>query len=227
MLRALTTLALLALPGTALAADLVGDPPTDARVNMLTDPAWGFYVQGYGGVVTQTQANFLASFDDGGGVIGHESFFDSLSAGPAFGASIGLTTPIDGLSVGLDVMHTHADFADFDSDFPASLDTLSVMGTVEGAYHLTPQFDLYASGGLGAMMVHFSDPEATADGIAPAYQVAVGVRAKVTDNVSLFTEIKHQDMILPADIGDPFSDDETLSVAKGNNAVLAGLRFNF
>lgn len=223
MLRALTTIALLALPGTALAADLANDPPTDARTNMLADPAWGFYVQGYGGVVTQTNATFIETF--GGGF--PESFFDTLSHGPAFGASVGVTTPIDGLSVGIDVMHTHADFSDFDPDFPASLETLSVMGTVEGAYHLTPQFDLYASGGLGAMAVHYTDPTVAADGIAPAYQVAVGLRAKVTDNLSVFTEFKHQDMIVPASIGDAFHDDSTVTIAKANNAVLAGLRFNF
>ena len=66
MLRALTTIALLALPGTALAADLAGDPPTDARTNMLADPAWGVYVQGYGGVVTQTTATFVETFSGGG-----------------------------------------------------------------------------------------------------------------------------------------------------------------
>ena len=223
MLRALTTIALLALPGTALAADLVSDPPTDARTNMRADPTWGVYVQGYGGVVTQTTATFVETFFDGF----HESFFDTLSHGPTFGASIGVTTPVDGLSVGIDVMHTHADFTDFSPDFPASLDTLSVMGTVEGAYHLTPQFDLYASGGLGAMAVHYSDPDVATDGVTPAYQVAVGLRAKVTDNLSVFTELKHQDMIIPANIGDPFDDDATLTVAKANNALLAGVRFSF
>lgn len=40
MLGALTTLALLALPGTALAVDLVSDSSADARINMLGDPAW-------------------------------------------------------------------------------------------------------------------------------------------------------------------------------------------
>jgi opacity protein-like surface antigen len=224
MLRALTTLALLALPGTALAADLVSDPPTDARVNMLTDPAWGFYVQAYGGVVTQTNVNFdeVDIFGD------HDPFFSFLSEGPAFGASIGVTTPIDGVSVGLDVMHTHGDIG-FSPPFqPASLDTLSIMGTVEGAYHLTPQFDLYASGGLGAMRVSYADPFNTAEGWTPAYQVAVGVRAKVTDNLSLFTEFKHQDMIAPANLGDAFlQGDESVLVAKPNNAVLAGLRFDF
>ena len=84
MLRALTTIALLALPGTALAADLANDPPTDARTNMLADPAWGFYVQGYGGVVTQTNATFIETFVGGF----PESFFDTLSHGPAFGASV-------------------------------------------------------------------------------------------------------------------------------------------
>jgi opacity protein-like surface antigen len=223
MLRALTTLALLALPGTALAADLVSDPPTGTRTNMLADPGWGFYVQGYGGVVTQTTATFIETFSDGF----PESFFDTLSHGPAFGASIGVTTPIDGLSVGLDLMHTHADITDFSPDFPATIDTLSVMGTVEGAYHLTPQFDLYASGGLGAMAVHYADPTVAVDGMAPAYQVAVGLRAKVTDNLSLFTEFKHQDVFTGANVGDPFDEDSTVTIAKANNAVLAGLRFSF
>jgi opacity protein-like surface antigen len=223
MLRALTTIALLALPGTALAADLAGDPPTDARTNMLADPAWGVYVQGYGGVVTQTTATFVETFSGGG-----ESFFDTLSHGPVFGASIGVTTPIDGLSVGLDVMHTHSEFTDFDSDFtPASLDTLSIMGTVEGAYHLTPQFDLYASGGLGAMRIAYADPFEAGDGWTPAYQVAVGLRAKVTDNLSLFTEFKHQDVIAPATVGDLFDNDSSVGIAKANNAVVAGLRFNY
>ena len=216
MLRALTTIALLALPGGALAADLATEPPAAD----FTDPGWTFYVQGYGGVVTQTNATFVEDF--GGG--GFDTFFDTLGAGPAFGVSVGVTTPIDGLSVGLDVMHTHADFTDRTA---ASLDTLSIMGTVEGAYHLTPQFDLYATGGLGAMAVQYSDPFITTDGWAPAYQVAVGLRANVTDNLSLFTEFKHQDMIVPANVGDPFFDGTSTTVAKGNNAILAGLRFSF
>ena len=71
------------------------------------------------------------------------------------------------------------------------------------------------------------DPFEAGDGWAPAYQVAVGLRAKVTDNLSLFTEFKHQDVIAPATVGDLFDNDSSVGIAKANNAVVAGLRFNY
>ena len=56
------------------------------------------------------------------------------------------------------------------------------------------------------MNVHYSDPFNSGDGWTPAYQVAVGLRANVTDNLSIFTEFKHQDQIVPASVGDIFDE---------------------
>jgi opacity protein-like surface antigen len=230
MLRALTTLAVLAFPSVAFAADLVSDPPMDApRTNIVSDPGWGLYVQGYGGIITQSFALGTDNFDEGGGEIFREPTSDWLNMGPAFGASIGVTTPIDGLSVGIDVMHTHSDFT---VEPGGTLDTLSIMGTLEGAYHLSPQFDIYVSGGLGAMQFHYrntvEDEDATS-GFAPAYQVAVGARANLTENLSIFVEAKHQDIISGTDIaaiGEETATNSTIT-QRATNAILVGARFGF
>lgn len=242
MLRALTTIALLVLPGTALAADLANDPPTDARTNMLADPAWGFYVQGYGGVVTQNTVNDVFAFDEGPGIPPFtDNFIHQLTSGNEFGVSAGVITPIDGVSVGVDLMHTHQDVQAFDEGFDAFsdgsfLDSTSVFATVEGAYHLTPQFDLYATGGLGATMYHahfgsIIDNETFTDGdtaFAPAYEVAVGLRAKVTDNLSIFTEVKHSDVFTTAAFSPVTGEGtSTESLSTGHTAVNAGVRFSF
>ena len=224
MLRALTTIALLALPGTAMAGDLTSKSPIDLRTD-FADPGWSFYVQGYGGVVVQDTVTVTQTFHQGPDTFS-ESFANTLGAGPVFGASFGIATPVDGLSIGLDVMHTHQDFTNFDPSSPATLDSTSIMGTVEGTYHLSPRFDVYATGGLGGIVFHYTDPLVAADGLAPAYQVAVGLRANVTENVSLFTEIKHQDVFNSASLGGIFGNDDN-RVAKANNALLAGLRYSF
>src|SRR5689334_18185302 len=107
MLKALTTLTLIVLPGTAFAAD------------------WsGFYAQVYGGVRTQGTSS-VGEPEAALLVPAAEPLFTeifAMNAGPAFGASFGTTTPIDGLSVGVDVMHTHSKLADFPDE---NLDTLS------------------------------------------------------------------------------------------------------
>jgi opacity protein-like surface antigen len=242
LLKALTAVALLGLPGTALAADLNGIPPSDDRTNLMADPGsdWGFYVQGYGGVVTQNTLSDVFSFDEGpGNPPFTENFIHQLTSGSEFGVSAGVITPIDGLSVGVDVMHTHQDLQSFDEDFGgfsdgSTLDSTSVFATVEGAYHLTPQFDLYATGGLGATSYHAQfgsvfDEETLTDGDTgwtPAYEVAVGLRAKVTDNLSLFTELKHSDVFATAAFA-PNTEEGTESIATGHNAVTAGVRFEF
>ena len=140
-----------------------------------------------------------------------------------------MTTPIDGLSFGLDAMHTHADFT---TESPATLDTLSIMGTMEGAYHLSPQFDIYASGGLGAEQFHYvntDEGEDTTSTWAPAYQVAVGTRFHLTGNFSLFAEARHQDVFSGADIsaiGIATATGSTIK-SKPNDALLVGARFSF
>ena len=84
MLKAFSTLALLALAvSTAHAADLITDPPPDERVNLVSDPAWGLYLQGYGGIVTQSLLLGVDHFN-----FGDEPFFDLLNTGPAFGGPL-------------------------------------------------------------------------------------------------------------------------------------------
>jgi opacity protein-like surface antigen len=156
-----------------------------------------------------------------------EPLFSSLfttSSGPAFGASFGATTPIDGLSLGVDIMHTHSQIVDFSEE---SLDTLSLMGTVEGAYRLSDRFDLYATGGLGATNIAVTDdadPTLHSEGWAPAYEVAAGIRVKATDNVSVFSELKHQDLFTAAPL--PFDGEEEFTLV-GTTSLLAGVRFSF
>jgi len=190
MLKALTTAALLILPGTAMAAD------------------WGpFYAQIYGGA----RLPGLSSFD---------TTVYPMESGPSFGASIGAATAIDGLSVGLDVMHSSVTYTDFPND---TLSTLTIMGTIEGAFRLNDRFELYGTGGLGAMNIAFSDasdPTNADNGWAPAYQFAAGLRVKATEQLSFFTELKHQDTFVPVV---QFGDE---NVTSPSTSVLVGLRFS-
>ena len=241
MLKTLAIIALLGigLPSMATAAQMLGDPPSDAPALMAPGSDWGFYVQGYGGVVTQNTVNDVYSEDEGPDEPRFtENFIHQLASGAEFGVSAGVTTPLDGVSVGIDVMHTHQTVQAFDEDFDefsdgSTLDSTSVFGTIEGAYHLNPQFDLYATGGLGVTMYHAHfvsdfDEETFTDGdtaFAPAYEVAVGLRAKLTDNLSIFTEVKHSDVFVTADL--PEVDGTIESISTGHNAVNAGIRFNF
>lgn len=240
MLKALTTAALFALPGTALAADMVSTPPAYDRTNLMADPGtdWGFYIQGYGGVVTQGSLTDVFTFNFSPDDIETENLVEQLTHGPAFGISAGVKTPIDGLSLGIDVFHTHQSVQAFNIDETTpnvDLDSTSVFATIEGAYHLSPTFDLYATGGLGATSYHAHETDVEAEGgvfdedteWVPAYEVGVGVRANVAENLSIFTELKHSDVFTTASFSSDDGGFETEAVASGHNAVVAGVRFSF
>ena len=190
MLKALTTTILLALPGSAVAAD------------------WGkFYAQIYGG-----------------GRIAELSTFDGtiypMATGESVGVSVGTATPVDGVSLGLDVMQSSVTYTEFPYD---TLGTLTIMGTVESAFHLNDRFDLYASGGLGMMNIAFADatdPTNADNGWAPAYQLSAGLRLKATPQLSVFAELKHQDSFVPVV---QFGDE---NVTSPTTSLLVGLRFS-
>jgi len=167
--------------------------------------------------------SFYAQIYGGGRIPGLTTFDDTvypMNSGASFGASVGAATSIDGLSVGFDVMHSAVTYAEFPYD---TLSTLTIMGTIEGAFHLNDRFELYGTGGLGAMNIAFADatdPTNADNGWAPAYQFAAGLRIKATDQVSIFAELKHQDTFVPVV---QFGDE---NVTSPSTSVMVGLRFS-
>lgn len=194
----LTTAAVALLAATpAFAADPIGSNAA---------PAFGgFYAEVYGGVVLPGISTWPGDDYD-------------MNVGPAFGASLGIGTPIPGLSVGLDVMWTSAEYTEYDNEFQRSL---SGMVEVEYAVPLNDTFELYGAAGLGFVDVTYEQigGEKLSD-TGAGYQVAIGARANVLENVALFAEFKHQDTFGAADLG-------TYEVSTPTNNLLVGLRFAF
>jgi len=198
ILSTAAALLLAATPG--FAADLIVDEPA-----AVAPSDWGsLYVEFYAGARlsgTSTYYDVPTEYD--------------MLAGPALGVSVGVGTPIPGLSAGLDVMWTSAEY-DYGGEF---LHTLSAMGELEYAVPLNDTFEIYGAAGLGLINITFEDSFGTTwSGSGAGYQVAVGVRANVLENVSVFAEVKHQDSFGAVDVD---GDDVTSPTTN----VLVGLRF--
>lgn len=198
-------LALLAVPAASgvMAADLIVDEPAAIAATPVLS---GVYVEVYGG----------------GHFPGTSTYFDihdeySMLAGPTLGVSAGILTPVPGLSAGLDVMWTSSEY-DYLGEY---LHTLSLMAELEYALPVGDAFEVYAAAGLGVVNITFEDgPGDTWSGSGAGYQVAVGARVEVVENVSLFAEYKHQDTF-------GYVDVEGDDVSWPTDNVLVGLRFAF
>ncbi|WP_055047209.1 porin family protein [Devosia sp. A16] len=193
---------------TAAAFALLAATPAFAADPIVSDAVadfGGFYAEVYGGVALPSIATWNGDDYD-------------LKVGPAFGASFGVATPVPGLSVGLDVMWTSAEYAEavYSNEFQHSL---SGMVEVEYAVPLNDTFELYGAAGLGFVGITYED--ANGDKLSDAgagYQVAIGARANVLENVALFGEFKHQDTFDTVALG-------TNDVSSPTNTLLVGLRF--
>lgn len=201
-----TTAALALLAATpAFAADLVVD---EAAGSPAAPDFGGFYAEVYGGVVLPGIATWNGDDYD-------------LKLGPALGASVGMRTPVPGLSVGLDVMWTSAEYAEavYSNQFQHSF---SGMVEAEYAVPLNDTFELYGAAGLGFVDIIYED--ANGDKLSDTgagYQVAIGARANLLENVALFAEFKHQDTFGTVDLVDISTD----AVSVPTNNLLVGLRF--
>lgn len=199
-----TTAAIALLAATpAFAADLIVD---EAAGSPAAPDFGGFYAEVYGGVVLPGIATWNGDDYD-------------LNLGPALGASVGMRTPVLGLSVGLDVMWTSAEYTDYSNEFQHSL---SGMVEAEYAVPLNDTFELYGAAGLGFVDIVYEDTlgDKLSD-TGAGYQVAIGARANLLENVALFAEFKHQDTFGTVDL----VDITTNAVSVPTNNLLVGLRF--
>lgn len=202
----MSTAAMLLLAAPAMAADLVVDPPI---VPEVATSDWGqLYVELYGG------AHFLGTSDYDG------TQYD-MDPGYAIGGAIGLLTPVPGLAFEIDVMATGSEYSEFDGEF---LDTFSVMASAEYSLALNEMFEVYGALGLGAVNVHYHQDgnPSESDGWGAGYQVAVGARAHVTEDVSLFSELKYQNTFAPVELFDGTQDAQMPTLS-----ALVGLRLSF
>lgn len=161
----------------------------------------------------------------GGGTAEDEQFagvqkWDLLN-GHFLGASVGLSTPIEGLSVELDVSHSRAYYIGKQNALEATL----AMANVVYSLPVGEQFSVYGGAGLGFGYVLddciVSDVY-DSDGYTAAGQVFAGAEMKLFDHVSLFGEARYQSALDRVTVTDNVPD--TYGVDYARLAVLFGLK---
>lgn len=164
---------------SALAAD--APPIIDTPVVEQPAPDWGgFYAKVYGGVT----ADDVLAIDGGGGDIDFE-----ILRGNMAGASLGVDTSIDGLSVELDATWSSGEYA---GGLGYMLDTVTLMGNVVFEAPLADTFGVYAGAGLGVVAVTYDFLTGEGTGKGAAGQVFAGANLSLTENLSVFGELRYQ-----------------------------------
>ena len=174
------------------------------------------YVQAYGGLSLPGTVMFTSP--------------DDLNSGATFGGSIGMTTSIPGVSVQIDLDHTHQEFRDFPGDF---ISTTSIAVVAVGDFNGDGMGDIVAPGtvptsppspfdfyiGAGPAVQFLSEDYATG-GTATgfAYKALAGVRVAVTDNVSFFGQGQYENTFTTNMATNNFA------VQSGNFSVVGGVR---
>jgi len=144
-------------------------------------PDWGgFYAKVYGGVT----ADDVLAIDGGGG----DQDFEILRGSMA-GASIGLNTGIDGLSVEADATWSSGEYAGGQG---YTLDTVTLMGNVVFEAPLADTLGVYAGAGLGVVAVTYDFITGEGTGKGAAGQVFAGADLSLTDELSVFGELRYQ-----------------------------------
>jgi opacity protein-like surface antigen len=163
----------------------------------------GFFFDIYGGATLPGTSTY-----------NNDGYDYDMLAGAAFGAAAGFYTPVPGLAFKLDVMHSGAEYADYNY----GVYNFSVMAVGEYAAELNDTFSLYGAFGVGAVHVRYYSDDY--QGWGAGYEAAIGARAKIAEGISAFGELKY--------VGS-FDD-----VAAGVNDInyptlnaLVGLRFSF
>lgn len=144
-----------------------------------------------------------------------------VQKGHFFGASLGVATPVPGLSVELDMSHSRANYA---GDTNALVATLA-MANVVYSLPVAGSFGVY--GGLGLGYAHVIDDCLTDDvydasGYGAAAQVFAGGEVSLVEAVSVFGEFRYQSAL---DRVSATSDGEgTFGVDYARTALLVGLK---
>ena len=205
----LTAAAVVAMCSTAAAADLlVTEVPAEAPAPEAS--SINGYVQLMGGWTMPNTLSFSAEGD-----------FD---AGWALGATVGIETPIDGVSVEVDVLRTWADAAGEGDPAPdVSLISTSLMANAVYSIDLNDMFSLYGGAGLG--IISLAEGYDTS-GSGAGYQVFAGVQAAVTENVALTLEARYQSSIENINM-ESVEYDYDYEQQFNRTSILAGVLFSF
>jgi len=212
MKRLLLSTALVAASAFAAhAADLLVQD--SAAAPAAASSSFSGYVQVMGGM---TLPNTLGWYD------GSEYSYDMLS-GWALGATFGIETPVDGVSLEADVLRTVVEYED-GGDF---LNSTSVMGNAVFTAPLNDSLSLYAGAGAGFIMLDYNDDTDANDGTGSGlgYQIFGGAQLAVAENLSLTLEARHQATFEPVtlDSGDYEGDELDFN----RTSILAGVLFSF
>lgn len=177
------------------AADLMVSTPPPAAPMAPASPM-NVYAMLYGGVAFGGAIDWYNP--DG-------SFEDEYTIDPgwAIGGTIGVETPIDGVSIEGDIFHTYREY----NDYPTyNLSTTSLMANLKYTAHLSSTFDVYMGAGLGGIMLSYDDDGDIYEGWGLGYQAMVGASMNVTDNVSIFGELRYQNSFSPIPVSGPYDD---------------------
>jgi opacity protein-like surface antigen len=203
---------------TAAAADLlVTDVP--AEVAAPEASSINGYVQLMGG---WTMPNSLSLSAEG---VGESIDFD---AGWALGGTLGVETPIDGVSVEVDVLRTWADAA-VEGEGAGSLISTSLMANAVYSIDLNDMFSLYGGAGLGIIALELDADEVSTgiSGSGAGYQVFAGIQAAVADNVALTLEGRYQSSIDDIEMTVEGPGPDSIDAEFNRTSILAGVLFSF
>jgi len=218
----LTAAAVVAMCSTAAAADLlVTEVPAEAPAPEAS--SINGYVQLMGGWTMPNTMDYSAEIPQ---QIDGTYDFD---AGWALGATLGIETPIDGVSVEVDILRTWADAADEGELGAGSLISTSLMANAVYSVDLNDMFSLYGGAGLGIIALEAVGDEESlgidASGSGAGYQVFAGIQAAVAENVALTFEGRYQSSIdnveMDAEIEGSFQQEFN------RTSILAGVLFSF
>lgn len=142
---------------------------------------------------------------------------DDINLGSALGGAVGMSTGVDGLAIEADLFHTQRT-TDSGSDYIVSTTSLMINGKFN--FHLSDTFDVYAGAGLGGIYLHYQygSPSDIYAGWGAGYQFMIGAKAKVTDNIFLTGELRHQDSFGQINTQNGYTNRAPV------NAVLIGLQ---
>ncbi len=148
---------------------------------------------------------------------------NDFDAGLAVGATFGIETPIEGLSLEVDVLRT---LAGYDGEGEDGLNSTSIMSNAVYSAELNEMVSLYGGAGVGIIALdYFAEGDDDVSGSGAGYQVFAGVQAAVAENVSLTLEARYQASL----------DDITMEYPQGDSweqefnrtSILAGVLFSF
>lgn len=196
----------------AVAADIpiVNDYPLIIETPPPPPSHAGLYVLMFGGASLSGPADF---YDINNLTVGSAA----LDAGWAAGGAIGVHTPIEGVSVELDLLHSTRTASNVAG---AALATTTLMVNAKYTLQVNEVFDIYAGVGVGGAAVNASGA-GSFSGTGLGVQAMLGASANVAYNIALFGEARFQNVAAAVDIG-PDVVAHIPSVS-----LLGGVKFSF